>query len=116
VNLKSQHLVAYEGNTIVQRYNVTTGTPENPTNPGVFHIFSKVKNEHMKGPGYDIPVVPWTMYYQGGGYAIHGAPWRDVYGPGTELTGSHGCVNSPVDQVAKLYQWAPLGTTVVIHF
>lgn len=116
VNLKTQHLVAYEGNTIVQQYDITSGEPTNPTPPGVFHIFSKLKDERMKGPGYDIPHVPWTMYFAGGGYAIHGAPWRSVYGPGTDGGGSHGCVNSPVDQVAKLYQWAPLGTTVIIHF
>ena len=64
---------------------------------------------------YDIQHVPWTMYFAGGGYAIHGAPWRAVYGPGTQLGGSHGCVNSPVSQVAILYQWAPLGTTVIVH-
>jgi len=116
VNLTSQHLVAYEGNTVAQQFDITSGEPANATPPGTFHIFSKLKSEHMKGPGYDIPNVPWTMYFAGGGYAIHGAPWRDVYGAGTERGGSHGCVNSPVGEVAKLYQWAPLGTTVVIHF
>lgn len=121
VNLKTQHLVAYEGNAIVQQFDITSGTPKNSTPPGVFQLFAKVKSERMRGDiglptQYDIKNVPWTMYFAGGGYAIHGAPWRNVYGPGTEVDGSHGCVNSPVEQVATLYQWAPLGTTVVIHF
>jgi len=121
VNLKTQHLVAYEGDAVVQQYDVTSGEPANPTPPGVFQIFAKVKSERMRGDiglptQYDIKNVPWTMYFAGGGYAIHGAPWRSVYGPGTEAGGSHGCLNSPVDQAAILYQWASLGTTVIVHF
>ncbi len=121
VNLKTQHLTAYEGNSLIQQFDVTSGEPGHDTPTGVFQIFSKVKDERMKGDiglptAYDIQHVPWTMYFAGGGYAIHGAPWRSVYGPGTQLGGSHGCVNSPVSQVALLYQWAPLGTTVVVHF
>ncbi|GEM_PF-2594917 len=120
VNLKTQHLVAYEGNSIVQQYDVTSGQPGHETPTGVFQIFYKVKDERMKGDiglptAYDIKHVPWTMYFAGGGYAIHGAPWRAVYGPGTQLGGSHGCLNSPVSQAAILYQWAPLGTTVIVH-
>lgn len=120
VNLKTQHLTAFEGNTAVQGFDVTSGMPGHDTPTGVFQIFTKIKDERMKGDiglpsAYDIQHVPWTMYFAGGGYAIHGAPWRAVYGPGTQLGGSHGCVNSPVSQVATLYQWAPLGTTVIVH-
>lgn len=121
VNLKTQHLVAYEGNAIMQQFDITSGEPGHDTPTGVFQIFAKVKDERMKGDiglptAYDIQHVPWTMYFAGGGYAIHGAPWRSVFGAGTQLGGSHGCVNSPVALVATLYQWAPLGTTVVVHF
>ncbi len=121
VNLTTQRLTAYEGNTQFLTYLTTSGKPGNETPTGTFEIFHKVKSERMRGDiglptQYDIKNVPWTMYFAGGGYAIHGAPWRSVYGPGTQLDGSHGCVNSPVDQVATLYQWAPLGTTVVVHF
>ncbi len=120
VNLKTQHLMAYEGNAVIQQFDITSGEPGHDTPTGVFQIFSKVKDERMKGDiglptAYDIKHVPWTMYFAGGGYAIHGAPWRAVYGPGTQLGGSHGCVNSPVSQVAVLYQWASLGTTVIVH-
>jgi len=116
VNLKTQRLTAYEGNRVVQTFLVTTGKPGNETPPGTFRIFSKVKSERMRGPGYDLANVPWTMYFLSGGYAIHGAPWRGNYGAGTQLDGSHGCVNSPVGEVSTLYQWAPLGTTVIVHF
>lgn len=116
INLKTQNLVAYEGNIVVQTFQVTTGKPGYDTPPGTYRIFSKVKSERMRGADYDISNVPWTMYFLGGGWAIHGAPWRSNYGPGTEREGSHGCVNSPVGECGKLYQWAPLGTTVMIHF
>ncbi len=121
VNLMTQHLVAYEGDAVAQQFDITSGTPKNPTPTGVFQLFAKVKSERMKGDiglptQYDIKNVPWTMYFAGGGYAIHGAPWRSVYGPGTDVDGSHGCLNSPVSQADILYQWAPLGTTVIIHY
>jgi len=121
VNLTTQHLVAYDGNRIAQQYDITSGEPSHKTPTGVFQIFAKVKDERMRGDiglptAYDIKHVPWTMYFASGGYAIHGAPWRAVYGPGTEAGGSHGCLNSPVAQAAILYQWAPLGTTVIVHY
>ncbi len=115
VNLKTQNLVAYEGNVVVQSFQVTTGKPGYETPPGSYRIFTKLRSDRMRGPDYDLPNVPWAMYFLGGGWAIHGAPWRSVYGPGTEREGSHGCVNSPMVGVDKLYQWAPLGTTVNIH-
>lgn len=116
VNLKTQTLVGYEGNLAVQSFQVTTGKPGYETPPGVYRVFTKLKSDRMRGLDYDLPNVPWVMYFLSGGWAIHGAPWRSVYGPGTEREGSHGCVNSPVAGMAELYQWAPLGTTVVIHF
>ena len=54
---------------------------------------------------------------------LHDAPWRSVYGPGTNTvegipggntTGTHGCVNVPVAAERWLYSWAPVGTPVRI--
>lgn len=121
INLTTQRITAYEGNAQFLTYLTTSGKPGDETPTGVFQIFAKVKSERMRGDiglptEYDIKNVPWTMYFAGGGYAIHGAPWRSVFGPGTQAQGSRGCLNSPVDKAGALYQWAPLGTTVVIHF
>jgi lipoprotein-anchoring transpeptidase ErfK/SrfK len=59
------------------------------------------------------------------GYGLHDAPWRHQYGPGTnvygdgpgssEPTGTHGCVNIPFAQTQWLWNWAPVGTPVVVY-
>jgi lipoprotein-anchoring transpeptidase ErfK/SrfK len=64
----------------------------------------------MRGKGYDIPDVPYTMYFYEG-YAIHGAYWHHRFGTPV----SHGCVNLPVRQAHKLFNWTPMGTLVVVH-
>jgi lipoprotein-anchoring transpeptidase ErfK/SrfK len=63
----------------------------------------------MTGADYDTPDVPWTMYYSGG-FAIHGAYWHNNFGTPV----SHGCVNLRVPEAKALYEWAPMGTEVVV--
>ena len=64
----------------------------------------------MKGDGYDIPDVPHTMYYQGG-YGIHGAYWHNNFGTPV----SRGCVNVAPNHAKKIFNWASVGTTVVVQ-
>jgi lipoprotein-anchoring transpeptidase ErfK/SrfK len=54
------------------------------------------------------------MRFRGDGYAIHDAPWRSQYGPGTQDAGTHGCVNVPRPAMDQLYAWAPACTPVLI--
>jgi lipoprotein-anchoring transpeptidase ErfK/SrfK len=77
---------------------------------GRFKIYAKYKTTRMSGPGYNIPNVPWTMYFHGS-YAIHGAYWHNNFG--TPM--SHGCVNMKTAQARRLFQWAPKKTLVVVH-
>jgi lipoprotein-anchoring transpeptidase ErfK/SrfK len=65
----------------------------------------------MQGPGYDVPDVPFTMYYYRG-YAIHGAYWHNNFGTPV----SHGCTNVAVNHAEWLFDWADVGTPVVVHY
>jgi lipoprotein-anchoring transpeptidase ErfK/SrfK len=109
VSLSERVLTAWEGDTPVRLFTVATGRADEPTLPGVFQIEYKLERAWMQGDGYDIPNVPYTMYYSGN-YAIHGAYWHSEFGSAI----SNGCVNLPVAQAAWLYDWADIGTTVVI--
>ena len=60
---------------------------------------------------YDLPGVPWTMYFTYDGAAIHGAYWHNDFG----AQHSHGCVNLPPDKAEQLYDWTPLGTPVLVR-
>jgi lipoprotein-anchoring transpeptidase ErfK/SrfK len=60
---------------------------------------------------YDLPGVPWTMFFTKEGGAIHGAYWHDSFG----MRYSHGCVNLPVAKAKTLYDWADAGTRVYVR-
>ncbi len=110
INLSRQTLTAYEGSTPVLQAVVSTGTRRYPTPTGRFAIQRKYRYTHMSGPGYSLPNVPYAMFFYGG-YAIHGTYWHDNFG--TPM--SHGCINMRTDQAGWLFNWAPVGTPVVIH-
>ncbi|WP_088890157.1 L,D-transpeptidase [Leptolyngbya ohadii] len=110
VNLSRQRLIAWEGRTPVYAVVVSTGTAAHPTLPGVFAIQSKHRQARMQGDDYDIPDVPYTLYYDGS-YAIHGAYWHRRFGTPV----SHGCVNVAVDHARWLFNWARVGTPVIVH-
>jgi len=110
VDLSRQRLIAWEGNKAVFGVIVSTGKKSTPTPTGVFNIYTKLKKTRMKGEDYDVKDVPHTMYYQGG-YGIHGAYWHNNFGTPV----SHGCVNLAPNQAKKLFNWASVGTTVVVQ-
>ena len=66
---------------------------------------------YATGDYYFLPKVPYVMYFIDGGYALHGTYWHHNFGHPM----SHGCVNLPTDQSKLLFDWAPMGTTVVVH-
>lgn len=124
ISLSRQVLTAYQdGNAILTTF-VATGRPQLPTPPGVYHIFARYSPYKMISPWpYSSPwwyPPSWTnfaMEFIGGGYFIHDAPWRSWYGPGSNLyNGTHGCVNVPYSPMATLWNWAPIGTTVVVQY
>lgn len=111
INLSKQRLTAYEGNTPVFSTLISGGLPRTPTVVGRFRIRTKLASTRMTGPGYDLPNVPYTMYFYRG-YAIHGTYWHNNFGRPM----SHGCVNMRTSEAAWLYNWAPIGTLVVTHW
>lgn len=110
INVSTQRLIAWEGNTPVYAVIVSTGTVNHPTLTGSFAIQSKHRTARMQGEDYDVPDVPFVMYYDGN-YGIHGAYWHHSFGTPV----SHGCVNVAVDHAEWLFTWASIGTPVVVH-
>lgn len=110
VDLSEQTLTAWQGDSPILRTVVSTGMPQYPTVTGTYAVGAKYTSQRMTGPGYDIPDVPWVMYFYSG-YAIHGAYWHDSFG--TPI--SHGCVNVRMDEAEFLYHWAEPGTKVHVH-
>lgn len=119
IDRSSQTLVAYDGNDIFMEATISTGLELTPTPRGNFKIFRKTPTRYMQGPlpyladkqTYDLPGVPWTLYFTEGGAAIHGTYWHNNFGSAQ----SHGCVNMSPGEAKKLYGWADLGTKVLVQ-
>lgn len=111
VDLSTQSLYAYEGDTVVNSFVVSTGTWRTPTVTGRYKIWIKLKSTTMSGPGYYLTNVPYTMYFYKG-YGIHGTYWHNNFG--TPM--SHGCVNMRTSDAEWLFYWASEGTVVNVHY
>jgi LysM repeat protein len=111
VDISSQRLTAYQGTKPVFSALISSGLPRTPTVIGRFKVYTKLRSTRMRGPGYDLPNVPYTMYFYKG-YALHGTYWHHNFGHPM----SHGCVNLRTQDAAWLFNWASVGTTVVTHW
>ena len=115
VNLSTQTLTAYEGDTAVFSTLVSTGKAWTPTVVGTFPIYVKYTSARMTGgygaDYYDLPNVPYVMYFYQG-YGLHGTYWHSNFG--TPM--SHGCVNLSTPDAQWLFSWASVGTNVVSHY
>lgn len=111
IDLTKQMLYAYEGDTLVNSFLVSTGTYLHPTVTGQYYIYVKYLYTEMSGPGYYLPDVPYTMYFYQG-YGIHGTYWHNNFG--TPM--SHGCVNMYTPNAAWMFDFASVGTLVNIHY
>lgn len=109
VILSEQKAYAYENGEIQKEFLVSTGVAKHPTIQGNFKIYIKLESTRMKGDDYDLANVPWTMYFFEG-YGLHGTYWHSNFGNPM----SHGCVNMKTDEAKWLYDWAPLGTPVIV--
>lgn len=93
------------GNTSLRR-----GTPE-----GTNFVYMKQKNRILRGEDYASPVKFWIPVK--GAIGIHDASWRSKYGGEIYKTnGSHGCINTPLEEVSKLYDMVEIGTPCVMFY
>ena len=117
VSVGRQSLWAYEDGKLVTATLVSTGTAEivETTTPlGQYTVLSKYQKQTMQGvinnEAYKVEDVPWVMYFDNLGNALHGTYWHENFGAPM----SHGCVNLPMNVAQYLYSWAPEGTAVTI--
>lgn len=130
VNIATQTMTAYlQGGQVVASWKITTGRSGWNTPTGTFLIQRKAG---ANAAGVCMPNPPSTTklcginyvsYFTSQGHAIHEAWWRtndtstwNYFGnPSYLANGSHGCVNAALDVAKFIYDWAPLGTPVIIH-
>lgn len=108
VNLATQTLYAYEGDTEVMKTLISSGR-WGKTPAGNFNIWTKLRSTRMSGGSgsdyYNLPNVPYVMYFYRD-YGFHGAYWHNNFG----YPMSHGCVNMRIIDAQKLFNWASEST------
>ena len=115
-----QHIRAMQGDEEIFRDLVTAGT-QGTTRPGFYRILRRVYNETMDSrtiPGmtdtYLLKNVLYTQYFAGDGAAIHYNWWGPPRGFG--YPGSHGCLGMRLAGSKFLWDWADVGSPLVIHY
>jgi lipoprotein-anchoring transpeptidase ErfK/SrfK len=117
VDISSQRLYAYEGETLVYNFVASTGI-NNATRVGSFSVLNKIPNAY--GATWNIWMPNWLGIYWAGGLqnGIHALPilpngsqlWEGYLG----IPISYGCVVLGAYEAQLLYEWAEIGTPVEI--
>jgi len=120
-NISTYTLTLWDGSTRVWSTSQTAnGKRSTPTITGHFRVFLKYSVQTMTGGRageadyYNIPGVKWVTYWGPGGYAFHTASWLTSDKIGTGI--SHGCVNMLESDAKTVYDYATIGTRVVVHY
>lgn len=104
VDLSTQKLYAYQGDTEIMQTFIASGR-WGRTPVGNFNIWTKLRSTRMSGgsgaDAYDLPNVPYVMYFYSD-FGIHGAYWHNNFGHMM----SHGCVNMRIVDARDLFNWA----------
>lgn len=125
INLSSQVMTACErGGVNCRQWSITSGKDgAGTTTPtGTFLVLGRSASFYMTGgtPGVDYYKV-WVdtaIWFTSQGHAIHDASWRNgsFGGQDYHYNGSHGCINSPDEAATFIYNWAVVGTPIIIHY
>lgn len=111
-----QHIWFVKNGKVAMESPVVTGTRGlHDTPSGVFAISEYTPGKFLVGTGYRTWVNRW-MRLTGNGIGLHDAAWQSAFGGSIYYnSGSHGCINLPVDFAYKLFNQVGLGTFVVVH-
>ncbi|MCR5657601.1 MAG: L,D-transpeptidase [Butyrivibrio sp.] len=117
VDMGKQHLSYYKDGELTISYDVVTGNTRlgRSTPAGFYHIYNKRYHTILRGADYASYVNYWLGVNKGIG--IHDAPWRNKFGDEIYKTnGSHGCINSPYDQMEELYNLVEVGVPILLYY
>ena len=126
ISLRAQRLTAYDRGRVLVDALVTTGRPALATDVGAMRITRKDSPWTMQSPWpkgspewYPDTPVRMVLWFTENGEGLHDASWQPdaTLGPGSQNGpyASHGCVHLPLAAVTTLFQWAPIGTPVVVY-
>lgn len=120
VDLSDQTLKYYQNGQLLGSHRVSTGKWMTPTPIGTFKTYNKIPLAYSKP--YDLYMEWWMAFTPDGSYGVHALPfWKNPNGgrryEGERSIGnpaSHGCIRQTLKEAKQLYDWADIGTPVIV--
>ena len=119
ISIAKQHMWVYENGKQVYSYVVSTGLPNRATKAGVFRVQSKIPEAWSNI--WQLRMPSWLGIYNVGNVenGIHALPinkrgvklWAGLLG----RPASFGCIILNTKDATTLYNWADIGTLVIIR-
>jgi lipoprotein-anchoring transpeptidase ErfK/SrfK len=117
ISLKYQNMVIFEEGKAVESYLISSGKKGFDTPVGEYKIENKSPRAWSKA--YNLWMPNWMAFVPSGKMGIHELPiWPNGYQEGASHLGtpvSHGCVRLGKGSAKIVYDWAEIGTPVIIH-
>lgn len=120
VNINTQTMYMYVKNKLYVSTPVVTGNVgDRATSKGTHQVLSKKSPARLRGSyggsSWDTTVNYW-LGFTGNGQGLHDATWRSAFGGSIyKGNGSHGCVNTPLSAMAKIYAKAYIGMPIFVY-
>ena len=118
VDLDKQHLYLYVNGKKKAEGDICSGSVADgcATPAGLYTIKTKDYDRYLVGEGYR----DWVHYFMpfNGGIGLHDSTWReaDEYGGDVYLeSGSHGCINMPLELVKTVDEYIDVGDYVILY-
>jgi len=119
IDISDQRMTVWENGRVKWYWVCSTGEPSRPTRIGQFSVISKIPNAYSST--YHLQMPWWLGIYWAGGSqnGIHALPilpngrtlWAGLLGRRV----SFGCIILDTGNAKALYNWADIGTPVIIH-
>jgi tetratricopeptide (TPR) repeat protein len=119
IDVSEQRLTAWNGDKLIYDFICSTGKSGTPTKFGRFSVISKLPEAY--GSAWNLRMPYWMGIYWAGGSenGIHGLPilssgqtlWAGYLGQPV----SYGCIVLDTWAAKQLYEWAEIGTEVIVR-
>lgn len=121
ISLSKQTMNLFERGRLVSVRRVSTGKWSTPTPTGSFAVKNKIPVAYSRA--YGLYMENWMAFSADGRYGLHSLPFWKLRSGGRLYEGaahigtpvSHGCVRQTLAESKTLFDWAVVGTPVVIQ-
>jgi len=117
ISIPDHKLVLFQGDRVLEVYDVAVGKPSTPSPEGEFRIVNHIPNPTYYGngtvvaPGTGNPLGTRWMGLSLPGYGIHGTNVPSSIGKAA----SHGCIRMRRHDLEELFDLVGVGTLVELH-